>query len=296
MLGKADPPVTGSPRVVNVTTDSEPGWLPSIEQEQAARAAAVQYLATRDAGRAADAYRQLDPINAEHLPLADFTKLLSDFNTKAGAVKERRITTLTWTKNPLSAPAPGIYAAFDLVGRFASADRNCGYIVLRQAPTGGPFRVMREETAFMDNKTAADVEKRQSRAAVDEFWSQLAVASCPNYQPLAAAAPAPLPESKENSLGYATVAAALAGLQASPGVTISSQNGWTVAIDAKSNAVWSFTPAGDAAYPAVVRRQVVNDKDGGASIEMSVLCEASKDACDNLVRTFERMNRQVGSR
>jgi hypothetical protein len=38
-----------------------------------------------------------------------------------------------------------------------------------------------------------------------------------------------------------------------------------------------------------VKRQVIS-RAVGSKIEMSVLCEASKRACDDLVRTFAAMN------
>jgi hypothetical protein len=294
----AQTPPARAPREVNVTTDSAPGWIPSVELEQAARAAAERYLASRDAGRAADAYGQLDPINAKDMPFSAFSSDLSKFNAMAGAVKDRRVIKLTWTKDPASAPARGIYAAFDLVSHFAAINRHCGYIVLRQAPAGGPFRVMREDSTFMDDAAAAG----QSKAAADAAWSQISAKTCPNYRadeaPRVAlgSPPPPLPESGKNTTGYASVAAALAGLHAKPGITFSTQNGWMIAADTAALTVWSFAPIGHPAYPAVVKRQAVQDA-GGTSLQMEVLCEASKAACDELVRTFQQLSeRAVGGR
>ena len=41
--------------------------------------------------------------------------------------------------------------------------------------------------------------------------------------------------------------------------------------------------------PAVVRRQATPGPNGAVSIHTDVLCAASKQACDDLVRAFERM-------
>jgi hypothetical protein len=89
-------------------------------------------------------------------------------------------------------------------------------------------------------------------------------------------------------MGYATVAAALEGLRSRPGIVFTTQNGWTIATDEAAYTIWSFAPPDYPAYPAVVRRRVIPDG-AGSQIQMSVMCEASKPACDDLVRTFADM-------
>ena len=105
----------------------------------------------------------------------------------------------------------------------------------------------------------------------------------------AQAARTPLPETSGSSVGYETVAAALADLRTRPGVVFTTENGWLIATQEAAYAIWSFAPKGYPAYPAVVKRQVTPNG-SGSSIEMAVLCEASKTACDELVSTFARMN------
>ena len=99
----------------------------------------------------------------------------------------------------------------------------------------------------------------------------------------------PLSEVTASKVGYETVAAALADLRARPGVAFTTENGWLIATQNAAYAIWSFAPKGYPAYPAVVKRQVV-PRGKGSSIQMAVLCEASKMACDELVRTFARIN------
>jgi hypothetical protein len=101
-------------------------------------------------------------------------------------------------------------------------------------------------------------------------------------------APAPLPEG-DTDIGFDTVSAALAGLRSRPGVVFTSENGWLIATDEAAYTIWSFAPQSYPAYPAVVKRQVI-PKQIGSEIKMDVLCEASKQACDDLVRTFAKMN------
>jgi hypothetical protein len=90
------------------------------------------------------------------------------------------------------------------------------------------------------------------------------------------------------------VEAALAGLHSKAGVLFRNENGWTIAEDAAAFTYWSFPPPGNPAYPAAVKRQVI-DQDGSVSIQMSVHCEASKQACDDLVRSFEQLNAQMSA-
>ena len=104
-------------------------------------------------------------------------------------------------------------------------------------------------------------------------------------------APAPIPESRAQ-LGYATPAQAMTALRARPDVRFTEQRGWTVAEDRANQAVWSFVPPGHPAYPAVVRRQIVQ-RNGSLLAVTQVLCGATKPACDTLVREFQQSNQAI---
>src|ERR1700741_129042 len=88
----------------------------------------------------------------------------------------------------------------------------------------------------------------------------------------------PLAEAQGSTIGYPSVAAALAALEDRPDVTRSLQGGWTIVEDRAADTLWSFAPPGHPAYPAAVKRQVV-DQDGAVYVRMSVQCEASKKDC-----------------
>lgn len=103
------------------------------------------------------------------------------------------------------------------------------------------------------------------------------------------AAQTAVPEASGPAIEYDTVSAALIALKTKPGVAFKVENGWDIATDEAAMTIWSFSPRGYFAYPAVVKRQVVQ-KGSQVSIKMSVHCEGSKVACDDLVRTFSRMN------
>lgn len=167
-------------RVVNITRDSAPGWLPSPELEQAVLAAATEYLDAIDAGDPARAYPMMTPENRARMPLRSFFEQSNQFRDAAGPLRDRRFLQLTWTKDSARAPAPGIYAVIDIASRHAKIDRECGYAVWYQRPEGGPFKLMRTETNRIDNATAEQIVSQKGQAELDRIWKQLS-ASCPNY-------------------------------------------------------------------------------------------------------------------
>jgi hypothetical protein len=108
----------------------------------------------------------------------------------------------------------------------------------------------------------------------------------------ASAQVSPLPETPRSSIEYKSVAEALQALRSKPNVEISMQSDWTIIDEPANYTLWSFAPKGHAAYPAVVKRRVVQD-DAGVSIKTDVICETTKAACDALVSEFMQMNKNV---
>ena|SRR5882724_2114243 len=103
----------------------------------------------------------------------------------------------------------------------------------------------------------------------------------------------PLPEAANTEIEYHTVAEALTSLRARDDVTVSTERGWTIITDKKNLTIWSFAPDSHPAYPAVVKRVVRARPGGGSDVNMSVLCEAGKEPCDQLVREFDAMNTRL---
>lgn len=103
-----------------------------------------------------------------------------------------------------------------------------------------------------------------------------------------------LPETQQSVIEYRSVAEALAGLRSKPGTEMSVQGKWTIAYESAAHVIWSFAPEDHPAYPAVVKRAVVV-RDGKTMIDMGVICQASKSACDGLVREFIQMNENMRS-
>jgi hypothetical protein len=103
----------------------------------------------------------------------------------------------------------------------------------------------------------------------------------------------PLPETATSAIEYHSVAEALTALKARKDLSISTERGWVIITDEKNLTIWSFAPDSYPAHPAVVRRVVRARPGGGSDIETSVLCEATKEACDQLVREFDVMNQRL---
>lgn len=274
----------GAINEIFVTSDSESGWTPSPAQQRAAEQTVTAFLAALDNGRANEAHALLTEANWPDQPLAKYAERLTLFNVVAGAVKARRIVRVTWSKNPSAAPAPGVYAAVDLVSRFAEIDRHCGFLVLYSPKGDDAFRVVRQEDNYVTNAQYRDGGGEK----MDRVWEGLS-ANCPNHP---GSEKPPLAEAPASTIGYATVAEALKDLRARPGVGMTVQNGWTIANDSAGPTLWSFAPVGHPAYPAVVRRKFVKMGDG-LSLDMDVHCEADKAPCDDLVRSFQQLNAQM---
>ena len=290
----AQSPQAAAPREINITSDSAQGWLPSEELEKGVLDTVNRYFAAVDGGGYREAYDMMSAANKAMLPYEQFARESEKFGAQAGPLLRRDVLKITWTKDPANAPSPGVYAAVDEAAKFQGVDRQCGYIVIYQSRAGANLEVARVENNFIDNASAAKIAQTQSPAKLDRIWAELS-ANCPNFpavtpaQGQAQLGNEPLPEASGSTIGYPSVAAALKALHAQPDVVFTTQNGWTIATDDAAYTVWSFTPPNYPAYPAVVKRQVVSET-SGSTIRTSVHCEASKAACDDLVRTFSQMN------
>ena len=113
-------------------------------------------------------------------------------------------------------------------------------------------------------------------------------------QPASAAQPPP--ELPSSSIEYPSVDVALAALHSKPGVVSTTKDdGWMNADDPATHTTWLFSPKGTRAFPAMVKRQVVV-KDGVTILKSSVECEATKDACDDLARTIQKLNADIAAK
>ena len=152
-------------------------WLPTEKDTQKVLRLTHEYFSLRDDGHYDDAYSMMAPSTKRVVPLWGYKERVSTFNNIAGSVVEHRIVEVTWSKDPLQAPFPGVYAAVDVVSKFQNIDRHCGYLVFHQQPDG-QFLIMREEENHMDHATERSIREDSSQEEVEKMWAQLAQ-NCP---------------------------------------------------------------------------------------------------------------------
>ena len=97
------------------------------------------------------------------------------------------------------------------------------------------------------------------------------------------------------SIPYSTVRDSYIALSKDPEAKLKRHDdGWQI-VHVKggvNEGVWSFPPNSHAAYPAVVKRVVV-EKDGNLFMAMDALCGASKSVCDSFIQDFQKLNGEM---
>ncbi len=96
------------------------------------------------------------------------------------------------------------------------------------------------------------------------------------------------------AIDYPSVAAVLDGLRADSAAQFESQAGWTiVASTERGDAVlWSFTPEGHPAHPAVVKRTALEEK-GTGFVQLATLCQGPEAECFRLLDEFRQIDQQI---
>ena len=161
------------PHEQNITSDSPAGWRPSHMQIESVSGAIAAYYTALDANHYPQVYAMMTEQNARLFTLAQFAESNNKFNQLSGQVISRSIVKVTWTKDPAAAPAPGVYAAVDIAGKYANIDRYCSYLIFYQKTADQEFKIMRTEANYIDNATAQNIEQKQSRATLNKLWADL---------------------------------------------------------------------------------------------------------------------------
>lgn len=138
------------------STNADPTWRPSPEQQAFVLAATRAYFAARDSNRVDDAYAFLSPRQKQYVQQSTFQGLLEDFNAKSGPVQSRRLRSVTWYKDTPQA-GPGLYVAVDYSSEFTNLALHCGYVVWHEQPDG-QFLQVREEVNVVDKATMAKLK------------------------------------------------------------------------------------------------------------------------------------------
>jgi hypothetical protein len=121
------------------------------------------------------------------------------------------------------------------------------------------------------------------------LWATRLIAAIAPLSSLACAVRADEPK-----IDYPSVAAVREGLEADPAARFELQAGWLTAatVEHGDPVLWSFTPEGHPAHPAVVKRKAV-ERNGSDAIELATLCESPADVCAALLDDFRQVSRRL---
>lgn len=103
---------------------------------------------------------------------------------------------------------------------------------------------------------------------------------------------APVVPEDDAGIGYPSVAAARAALEARDDIEGAEEDGWALFEEPESGTVWNFTPPRHSAHPTAIKRLVIK-RPGPDEIDMRVRCEAPRFACEELKRRLEYQNTQL---
>lgn len=94
-------------------------------------------------------------------------------------------------------------------------------------------------------------------------------------------------DAPQTAVGYPSVDAARAALDANPEAEVEVIGGWTVYTVPEAPFVlsWVFVPEGHAGHPAVLRVQTLNNN-GALYRDVRILCHTKKNVCDALLDEF----------
>lgn len=120
------------------------------------------YFQAKDQGRYTGAYDLMAASLKDSISFDTWKGKAAAFNAKAGAVKQRTISKITWYRNPPQVE-PGLYAAVDFSSKFTGVDLHCGFLAWHEQ-ADGRFVLVREEENYLDKHTQQklspdDIEK-----------------------------------------------------------------------------------------------------------------------------------------
>ena len=149
------------------STNPNAAWRPSGEQRNSVEAVTTAYFTARDSNNADAAYAFLSPRQKQYVPFPTFSRMLEEFNAKAGQVQDRSVRKVTWYKDTPQA-GQGLYVAVDFSSRFTGLALHCGYVVWHEQ-ADGTFLQVREEVNLIDNATMVKLKPEQLESVRAQF-------------------------------------------------------------------------------------------------------------------------------
>lgn len=135
--------------------DGSYAFVPTEADNDLVTRRTTEFLGQKDQGKLTAAYAQFSDAMKQSARFDSWSRSVQEFNEKAGGVQFRKITRVSWVKDPPDAP-PGHYAAVDYTGRFENVAFVCGYVAWFRDRTGA-LSIMREEENFIDDATRSRI-------------------------------------------------------------------------------------------------------------------------------------------
>jgi hypothetical protein len=157
-----------NPPTVPQSTSAPDGWKPSASDQSEVESQTYRYYGFKNAGDYAAAYAMFDHGMKESAHFDSWASNAQSQNIKAGRALNRRVSKITWYKDPPSAPEPGIYAAANFSGQFENDPIYCGYLAWHRG-TDGSYRIIREEENYIDKGTIAKTSQTEVKALAAKF-------------------------------------------------------------------------------------------------------------------------------
>lgn len=162
------------PRVININSGSQVGWIPSEELDAEMVAAAMTYWQYEAEGEYKKAYAMHGAGLAELMTFTEYESQKKTTASEMGPIVSRNVYKQTWTHGASYTPTRGTYLAIDFSAKYQKAQRVCGYIIVHKEKSDSAAVILRTETVQMLDASFND--QKEAAAA----WRK-ASAYCPNY-------------------------------------------------------------------------------------------------------------------
>ena len=141
-------------------TTGNPPWNPSDQQKSRAVETVSRYLAAIDGGRFREAYDFYSAGFKSMVPIEKFEAMEQNFRSTSGGDPVRTETRITRYKDPQNAPAPGVYAAFNITCKFKNINL-CEEIFILHEQANGTFILNRQERNIVDKENEQKIRDLQ---------------------------------------------------------------------------------------------------------------------------------------
>lgn len=152
---------------------SQPGWRPPDGAEQEVLDKVLAVLAESDDGNDEQVFWGLDPEIKNSTNEEEYAAFEDAARKQRGRMTSLHILRVSWKKPQAGADQVGVYAAVDITRTFERAQRDCGAIVLHQAPGDPNWRVLRIDEHSMSDATYDDMARKGQTKQADALWARL---------------------------------------------------------------------------------------------------------------------------